>query len=70
MVKFLHEITKKDVKWNWKEKQQRAFEKLKERFRTKPVLIIPDLDKKIRVKVDVLDFATDGILFIKCENKK
>jgi len=25
-------MTRKDVKWNWKEREQRAFEELKERF--------------------------------------
>jgi len=25
-------MTRKDVKWNWKEREQRVFEELKERF--------------------------------------
>jgi len=28
-------------------------------------LIIPDLDKEIRVEVDMLDFAIDGVLLMK-----
>jgi len=70
VAKPLHEITRKDIKWNWKEKQQRAFEELKERFTMEPVLIILDLDKEMRVDVDVLDFAMGEVLSMKCENEK
>ena len=38
--------------------QQKAFEKLNERFIIELVLVIPDLDKKMRVEIDVSDFAT------------
>jgi len=34
---------------------------------TEPVLIIPNLNKEMRVEAD---FATDGILSMKCENEK
>jgi len=34
-----------------------------------PVLVIPDLDKKMRVEVDMSDFAME-VLLIKCENEK
>ena len=37
---------------------------------TEPVLEIPNLDKKMRVRVDVLDFVTNRVLLIKCENEK
>jgi len=37
---------------------------------TEPVLAIPNLDKRMRVRVDVLDFATNRVLLIKCENEK
>jgi len=50
-------MTRKDMKWNWAERQQRAFEELKERFTTEPVLVIPDLDKEMRVETDALDFV-------------
>ena len=36
----------------------------------KPVLVIPNLDKKIRVEVDTSDFAMGRVLSIKCEDKK
>ena len=43
---------------------------MKERFIIELVLVILDLDKKMRVEIDVLDFAIGGVLLIKCENKK
>jgi len=39
-------LVKKDQKWNWIEKQERAFKKLKERFTKEPVLVVLDLGKK------------------------
>jgi len=42
---------------------------LKERFIKKPVLAVLDFDKKkIRMEVDVSDYATDGVLLMKCED--
>ena len=70
IAKLLYEITRKDKKWNWGEKQQKAFEKLKKRFTMELVLVIPDLDSEIRVKADASDFATGGILSMKCEDEK
>jgi len=70
IAKPLHEMTRKETKWNWGERQQRAFEGLKERFMTEPVLVISDLDKEMRVEADASDFATGGVLSMKCEDKK
>ena len=43
---------------------------MKERFTTEPFLVIPDLDKEMRVEADTSDFATEGVLSMKCEDKK
>jgi len=43
---------------------------LKERFTTEPVLVIPNLDREMKVEVDVLDFATGGVLSMKCEDER
>ena len=48
IAKSLHEITRKNVKWNWGVRQQKIFKELKERFTTKP-----DLNKRMKVEVDV-----------------
>jgi len=39
-------MVKKDQKWDWTEKQEKAFKELKEQFTKEPVLAVPDLDKK------------------------
>ena len=70
IAKPLHEITRKDVRWNWRGRQQKAFEELKERFMIELVLITADLDKGMRVEVNVLDFTMGGVLSIKCEDEK
>ena len=46
------------------------FEKLKKRFTMELVLVTPDLDKEMRVEVDTSDFVTEGVLLIKCEDKR
>ena len=70
IAKPLYKMTRKETKWNWEERQQKAFEELKKRFMTEPVLVTPDLDKEMRVKTDVLDFATGRMLSMKCEDKR
>ena len=63
-------MTRRENKWSWGEKQQRVFEELKEKFMTKLVLVTPDLDKEMRVEADTSDFATGGVLSMKCKDKK
>ena len=46
------------------------FEELKERFTIELVLVTPDLDKEMRIEVDVLDFARGGVLSIKYKDEK
>ena len=46
------------------------FEELKERFTMEPVLVIPDLDKEMRVEADASDFAMGGVLTMKCEDER
>ena len=70
IAKPLHEMMRKEMKWSWEERQQKAFEELKKRFITEPVLVTPDLDKEMRVEVDTSDFAIGKVLSMKCEDKK
>ena len=70
IAKPLYKITRKENKWSWGERQQKTFEELKERFTTEPVLVTPDLDKEMRVEVDASDFATGGVLLMKCKDKR
>ena len=44
------------------------FKKLKEWFTKELVLAVPDIDKKMRIEMDALDYATGRVLLIKCED--
>ena len=65
----LHDMVKKDKKWNWTEKQEKVFTELKERFTKEPVLTALDLDKRMRMEVDVSDYAMGGVLLMECEDR-
>ena len=69
MARPLHDMVKKDKKWDWTEKQEKVFKELKEQFTKEPVLAAPDIDKKMRMKVDTLDYATGEVLSMECEDK-
>ena len=62
-------LTRKDVKWQWGVEQQKVFDKLKRVFTMKPVLVAPDLDKEFRVEADASNYATGGVLSIKCSDE-
>ena len=50
------------------EKQEEVFRKLREWFTKELVLAAPDLDKKMRMEVDVSDYATGGVLLMECKD--
>ena len=64
----LHDMVKKDKKWEWTEKQEKAFRELKEQFTKEPMLAVPDIDKKMRMEVDASDYATGGVLLMECKD--
>ena len=70
LAKPLNNLTRKEEKWMWGEEQQRAFEQLKTVFTNRPLLVAPDLDKEFRVEADASNFATGGVLSIRCEDNK
>ena len=39
-------------------------------FTNRPLLVAPDLDKEFRVEADASNFATGGVLSIKCKDNK
>jgi len=65
----LHDLVKKKKRWNWMEREEKAFKELKERFTKKPVLAAPDIDKKMRMEVDALDYAMGGVLSMECGDR-
>ena len=66
MARPLHDMVKRDKRWEWTEKQEEAFKKLKKKFTEEPVLVVPDIDKKMRMEVDASDYATGGVLSMEC----
>ena len=68
IARLLHNIVKKDQKWDWTERQEETFRELKEQFTKELVLAPPDLDKKLRIEVDASDYAIGGVLSMECED--
>jgi len=68
VARSLHDLVKKDKKWDWTEREEKAFRELKERFTKEPVLAAPDIDKKMRMEVDTSDYAMGGVLSMECED--
>ena len=62
-------MVRKDQKWDWTEKQEKAFRELKERFTKELVLAAPDLDKKMRMEVDVSDYVIGGVFSTEGEDR-
>jgi len=63
-------LVKKDQRWNYIKKQEKIFKNLKKRFTKEVVLAASDLDKKIRIEVDVSDYAIEEVLSMKCKDRK
>ena len=70
IVRPLHDIVKKDRKWEWTEKQEKVFKELKKRFMQELVLVALDLDKKMRMEVNISDYMTGGVLSMEGGDKK
>ena len=64
LFRLLYNLVKKDHKWNWIKRQKKAFRELKKRFMKELVLVVPDLNKKIRIEVDILNYAIGEVLLI------
>ena len=54
----LHDLTKKRVKLQWTAKENEAFNELKKRLMSGPLLILPDLKKTFEVHRDA---SSDGL---------
>ena len=63
-------LTRKDEKWQWGEEQQKTFDELKQVFTTKLVLVALDLDKEFRIEANISNYATRGVLLMRCSNIK
>jgi len=68
-AKPLHKLIRKDEKWNWGEEQEVIFKELKRVFLTKPVLVVPDLDKEMRIEANTSEYTTGGVLSMRCRDE-
>jgi len=50
------------------ERQKKVFKKLKKQFTKELVLAVLDLDRKMRMEVDTLDYVTREVLSMECED--
>ena len=62
LTRPLHDLTKKDRTWSWTEVEQEAFDALKHKFISSPVLLMPDKTKPFSVESDASKFASGAVL--------
>jgi hypothetical protein len=67
-VKPLTALTKKDKPFEWTTECENAFQNLKQRFLTAPVLTMPDQDQPFYLETDASAFTSGGVLMQKDEN--
>ena len=69
VVRPLNDLLKKDIVFEWKEAQQHAFDMLKEKFTTAPILAYPDKDCQFHIECNASNYATGAVLSILKANK-
>jgi len=55
--------------WKWEKEHQEAFEELKEKITSQPILVLPKREGKFRVEMDTSGHATGGVLSQEQEGK-
>ena len=58
----LFNLTKNDSDFRWSSDEQSAFDVLKEKITTSPILALPDNSRPFRIEADSSDFATGAVL--------
>jgi len=58
----LTRLTRKDLKWEWREEQQDASNDLKEALSSTPVLMTPNYEQEFNIPSDASETGIGGIL--------
>src|SRR6266851_3843050 len=66
----LLDLTKKSTEWHWEEPQQRAFEGLRDKMCSKPVLTHPDLDRTFYLQTDASTKGVGAVLTQEADGTK
>ena len=69
IVRPMNLLTRKDVKQQWREEQEQAFNELKGIFTMKLVLVALYLDKEFRVEADTSSYTMGRVLLIRYTDK-
>ncbi|SRR6266702_3426040 len=70
LAQVLHNLTKKNMPWQWTEKEQNTFEMLKQKVAEEPVLLFPQMTKPFEMEVDTSAIAIGAVLNQKGDNGK
>jgi ribonuclease HI len=70
LARPLNKLTPKDSEWSWETQHQKAFEELKTRVTTEPILAHPVLTDPFELKVDTSGFAMGAVLLQRKEDGK
>ena len=62
LARLLHNLLKKDAPFEWTEECEKAFQTLKEKFTTYPVLRMPDQMKPFQIEADASKYALGAVL--------
>ena len=68
IVRPLHDLTRKEQKQKWEIRQKKLLEALKKRFIIELILVVLNLDRRMRIEVDAPDYAIREVLLMKCNN--
>ncbi len=66
----LHKLTRKDQEWRWGPEEQKAFDALKKRVTSEPVLAHAKLDDQFELEVDASGYAVGAVLLQRKEDGK
>ena len=62
LARPLLDLTKKSTDWHWGEAQENAFQLLKQKMCTRPVLVQPDFDKRFYLQTNASGYGLGAVL--------